>query len=71
MTSRLILLPFLLLFCASTLRAQNEIDAVRQAQHGHGIGARAIAIGPAYSAISDDYAAVFLQPRWTWTNQAF
>ncbi|MFN3385069.1 MAG: OmpP1/FadL family transporter [Candidatus Thermochlorobacter sp.] len=62
MISRLILLPFLLLFCASTLQAQNELDALRQAQHGHGIGARAIAIGPAYSAISDDYAAVFFNP---------
>lgn len=59
---RIILLVSLLLFSVSTLHAQNELDALRQAQSGNGIGARAIAIGPAYSAISDDYAAIFFNP---------
>jgi hypothetical protein len=56
-----VLLFFSLLF-VPTLYAQNEVDALRQAQRGNGIGARALAIGPAYSAISDDYAAVFFNP---------
>ncbi len=57
-----ILLFFFSLLFVPALRAQNEVDALRQAQRGNGVGARALAIGPAYSAISDDYAAVFFNP---------
>lgn len=52
----------LLLLASRLVYAQNELDALRQAQTSYGIGARAIALGAAYSAIANDYAATLFNP---------
>ncbi|KER10481.1 MAG: hypothetical protein HY22_04560 [[Candidatus Thermochlorobacteriaceae] bacterium GBChlB] len=55
-----ILAAFLLISAAAD--AQNELDALRQSQPSFGVGARALGMGSAYTAIADDYSAMFFNP---------
>lgn len=50
------------LFLASILHAQDESDAIRPFQNEFGPGARAMALGGAYSAVAEDYTAVYWNP---------
>lgn len=42
--------------------AQGLTDAVRSGSQGIGVGARALSMGGAYSALSDDYSALYFNP---------
>lgn len=44
------------------LQAQDETDAIRPFQNEFGPGARAMALGGAYSAVAEDYTAVYWNP---------
>lgn len=44
------------------LPAQNAFDAVRIVQDEAGFGARALAMGGAYSGVADDYSAIYWNP---------
>ncbi len=59
---RLITLTAGLLLCASGMQAQFIEDGLRLAQPNGLISARAGAIGPAYSGIADDFAALYYNP---------
>lgn len=50
------------LFLTSILHAQDESDAIRPFQNEFGPGARAMALGGAYSAVAEDYTAVYWNP---------
>lgn len=50
------------IFITSVLHAQDETDAIRPFQNEFGPGARAMALGGAYSAIAEDYTAVYWNP---------
>ncbi len=50
------------LLVAPFLHAQNETDAIRPFQNEFGPGARAMALGGAYSAVAEDYTAVYWNP---------
>ncbi|MCS7013742.1 MAG: hypothetical protein RMI34_10970 [Chloroherpetonaceae bacterium] len=62
MRIRVILTALMLCSAVQFAYAQNELDALRQAQTSYGVGARAIALGAAYSAIANDYAATLFNP---------
>ncbi|MFH0735762.1 MAG: outer membrane protein transport protein [bacterium] len=51
----LILVPFL-------INAQGISDALRLSENGIGAGARALAMGNSYTALSDDYSAMLFNP---------
>ena len=51
-----------LLFISCVLHAQDESDAIRPFQNEFGPGARAMALGGAYSAVAEDYTAVYWNP---------
>ncbi len=53
---------FTTLLTGGLLRAQDESDAIRPFQNEFGPGARAMALGGAYSAIAEDYTAVYWNP---------
>lgn len=59
-----LLLFFLLIqnIIPQSARAQSEVDATRYSTQGQGITARALAMGGAYTAVADDYSAVFFNP---------
>ncbi|NTW49334.1 MAG: hypothetical protein HGB19_06340 [Chlorobiales bacterium] len=42
--------------------AQSEVDAVRLGAISSGVGARAMSMGSAFTAVSDDYSALFFNP---------
>ena len=52
----------LLFFSPSQSNAQNYIDALRPFVGLSGMGARALAMGGAYTAVSNDYSATFWNP---------
>ncbi len=52
----------LLLFFLTTSSAQNLNDAIRLAEPGLGIGARALGMGNAYIALSDDASGMYFNP---------
>lgn len=52
----------LILIFSNILRAQDETDAIRPFQNEFGPGARAMALGGAYSAVAEDYTAVYWNP---------
>jgi long-subunit fatty acid transport protein len=60
MFTRFILLISFLAF--GLVQAQDETDAIRPFQNEFGPGARAMALGGAYSAIAEDYSAVYWNP---------
>ncbi|MDP1994171.1 MAG: hypothetical protein Q8K40_02890, partial [Ignavibacteria bacterium] len=43
-------------------KAQNITDALRVSESGLGVGARALGMGNAYNAISDDGSAMYFNP---------
>jgi long-subunit fatty acid transport protein len=52
----------ILLFTAGRISAQNFNDALRLSEPGLGFSARALGMGNSYTALSDDYSAVFFNP---------
>lgn len=60
---RILNLLFISLICLSaTVLGQNFNDALRLSDPGLGANARALGMGNAYNAISDDYSAVYYNP---------
>lgn len=57
----IILLSLVLLLCFSG-NAQNDVDAYRYSSPGFGIGGRALGMGTAYTAIANDYSAIYWNP---------
>ena len=52
---------FLLLIC-TTIYAQDAGEASSLLDNQYGFGAKSIAMGGAFTAVSDDYSAVFWNP---------
>ncbi|HEY4643792.1 MAG TPA: hypothetical protein VIH68_03655, partial [Bacteroidota bacterium] len=46
----------------SAARAQFPEDALRLSEEGEGVGARALGMGNAFTAVADDYTAIFWHP---------
>jgi len=57
-----VLIIILFLFEIKNSNAQNSNDALRLSEPGLGFSARALGMGNSFSAISDDYSAVFFNP---------
>ncbi|MBU2493713.1 MAG: hypothetical protein KJ571_13885 [Bacteroidetes bacterium] len=53
---------FVFFLIAGTLSAQNFNDALRLSEPGLGSSARALAMGNSFTAVSNDYSAVFFNP---------
>lgn len=53
---------YAVLFLTLEIKAQDESDAIRPFQNEFGPGARAMALGGAYSAVAEDYTAVYWNP---------
>ncbi|MBL7996558.1 outer membrane protein transport protein [bacterium] len=62
MLHRRSLLICLLFLMTGVIHAQDESDAIRPFQNEFGPGARAMALGGAYSAVAEDYTAVYWNP---------
>ncbi|MBL7960103.1 outer membrane protein transport protein, partial [bacterium] len=62
MLQRLSLILWIAFLVPTLLTAQDESDAIRPFQNEFGPGARAMALGGAYSAIAEDYTAVYWNP---------
>ena len=62
MRSILITLAVAHLFIAGTLQAQTAYDAIHITEHEEGVGTRALAMGGAYTALANDYSALYWNP---------
>ena len=62
MRNRASLLMYVLFLMTNFTYAQDETDAIRPFQNEFGPGARAMALGGAYSAVAEDYTAVYWNP---------